>query len=62
MVERLLAGIILCLLLPLGIFGEESFRTFTTSSGKSFPFRVLSYEGQDFYFEDQSKKTIQGKL
>jgi len=56
MVERLLAGIILCLLLPLGIFGEESFRTFTTSSGKSFPFRVLSYEGQDFYFEDQSKK------
>ena len=46
----------LCLLSLSLLSAEESFRTFTTSAGQSFPFRVLSYEGQDFYFEDQSKK------
>ena len=36
--------------------GKEPFRTFTTSDGKSFPFQVLSYEGQEFYFQDKSEK------
>ena len=46
----------LCLLPFFFLAAEEAFRTFTTTSGKSFPFRVLSYEGQEFYFEDQTKK------
>ena len=46
----------LCLFSVLYCSGEESFRTFTTANGKSFPFRVLSYEGQEFYFEDKNGK------
>ena len=47
---------LLCLLPLFFLAAEEAFRTFTTTGGKSFPFRVLSYEGQEFYFEDQTKK------
>jgi len=56
MVDRWIAVAFLWFYFALCLNGEENFRTFTTTGGKSFPFRVLSYEGQDFYFEDQSKK------
>lgn len=56
MVVRWITYLLLCIVSSIFTFGEESFRTFTTTGGKSFPFRVLSYEGQEFYFEDQSKK------
>jgi hypothetical protein len=56
MVDRWWAHILLCLIFAVNCHAEESFRTFTTANGKSFPFRVLSYEGQDFYFEDKSQK------
>jgi len=46
----------LCLFSVVSSNGEESFRAFTTADGKSFPFRVLSYEGQEFYFEDKNGK------
>ena len=46
----------LCLFSVVYCRGEESFRTFTTADGKSFPFRVLSFEGQEFYFEDRNGK------
>jgi hypothetical protein len=55
MVDRWWAYLLLCLIFAVNCHAEESFRTFTTADGKSFPFRVLSYEGQEFYFEDQSK-------
>ena len=41
----------LCLLL-----GQETFRTFTTSSGQAFIGRALSYKGQTFYIEGKDKK------
>ena len=56
MVDRWIVVAFLWFYFALCLNGEENFRTFTTTGGKSFPFRVLSYEGQDFYFEDQSKK------
>ena len=56
MVDKGWAYFLLCLLSVVYSNGEENFRTFTTADGKSFPFRVLSYEDQDFYFEDQNGK------
>ena len=56
MVDKWWAYLIICLFSVVSSNGEESFRTFTTADGKSFPFRVLSYEGQEFYFEDKNGK------
>lgn len=45
---------VLCLLLGGSLFAEVPFRQFSTTAGQSFSLRVLSYEGEDFYFEDAS--------
>ena len=37
-------------------WGQETFRTFTASSGQAFTGRVLSYEGQTFYIQGKDNK------
>ncbi|MEK9986613.1 MAG: hypothetical protein VW879_17885, partial [Opitutae bacterium] len=54
--KRCITTLFLCCLFCISGFAEVAFRTFTSTSGKTYEFRVLSYQSQDFYFEDQNKK------
>ena len=54
--KRCITKLFLCCLFCISGFAEVAFRTFTSTSGKTYEFRVLSYQSQDFYFEDQNKK------
>lgn len=54
--KRCIATFFLSCLSCISTFAEVNFRTFTSTAGKTYEFRVLSYQSQDFYFEDQNKK------